>query len=827
MEKRPKVLIVDDDKNFRISLKEVLESKGFIPTLAANYKEATEILRNQEKSETFDIGLIDLQLPDSSGLELIPTVKDKSPNTELIVLTGHASLPSAIKAMNLGAFGYLEKPYNVDRLFLIVERALERQRLLRNLEESEAKYRRLFEDCNVALFLLDLDSLKISNINRAFTNLTHYNTEDLLKGITFEDFHFPEGIELLNSKLKELKTQGTVSYTTRLKKRYGNFFAEIHLTSVEQVVVSKAPRAVTALGGIVDVTKHRAAEEHLQGTKRYLEAIINSLPVGVIILDSEMTVIDCNQAALTLLSKKRDEVIVSQCFRKGNKTQCIVCSETCSLTNAFILNEPIETYHDYTPADGKGRTFHIRVIPINGANRQIHYLYVIQDITSLKTQEKELVRLNEDLLEERKHLLNLTRELEKANIELKSLSEAKSEFVSSVSHELRTPLTAILEGVSLLEDGSLGTLNSDQRQFLKIVKNNTKRLTELITNLLDLSKIEAGRMETLFQKTDLRKLTRELAENFQTLLQEKALKLNISVPRELSLVYCDERMVFRVFVNLLGNAVKFTPSGGTITISAEIRQPPTAYRQKSGTGGSGLADSEQFVRVSITDTGIGIPKAEQHKIFSRFCQIRREKLGLKELGPATKSKESRNQSPVSGFTGTGLGLALCKELIELQGGTIGFQSEENKGSKFYFDLPIYNEKKEIEKNYQQILKSGRGAAHLFKFEIRSRSMRDEIIESIIDIAVRLIKQKIQIESFITPIIEERELIVLTKAEETALEIHKRIKDVLKGATFIPEKEKEVAVKFKSTYLQALPNAVKEEIGFDKVYKILKEKLALE
>ena len=243
-----------------------------------------------------------------------------------------------------------------------------------------------------------------------------------------------------------------------------------------------------------------------------------------------------------------------------------------------------------------------------------------------------------------------THELALANERLKELDRMKSEFVSNVSHELRTPLTAIKGAVDLVLREVAGPLTEKQTHYLTRVRSNTQHLTSLINDVLDLSKIESGSSEVKPSKVCLGSLVHEVIETLRPVAAEKAITLDSVVTGRSILVWADPDKINQILMNLIGNAIKFTPASGTITISAA----------KNG---------KKSVQVSVSDNGPGVLPSEREKIFEKFYQIA-------EVG-GTKPK------------GTGLGLAICKALVELHGGKIWVESVMKNGSTFNFTLPAY------------------------------------------------------------------------------------------------------------------------------------------
>lgn len=279
-----------------------------------------------------------------------------------------------------------------------------------------------------------------------------------------------------------------------------------------------------------------------------------------------------------------------------------------------------------------------------------------------------------------------TRELSEANTaleashqKLRELDRLKSDFVSNVSHELRTPLTAIRMSVDNLLDGVVGEVAPSLQRYLAKVKNNTDRLVRLINDLLDLSRIEAGRIELHPTTVPIVDVMQDVVENLRPMAAEKALEMSVSPTPSPLLVFADRDKLQQVLINLAGNAVKFTPQGGAITLSARaVAAPEDPANARSGVPDPSPRDSLspprlgssaplQFVEVSVADTGEGIPPEELAAVFDKFHQVRRD---------------GRQKAH-----GTGLGLSIAKSLIELQGGRIRVESEVGRGSRFVFTLP--------------------------------------------------------------------------------------------------------------------------------------------
>lgn len=270
----------------------------------------------------------------------------------------------------------------------------------------------------------------------------------------------------------------------------------------------------------------------------------------------------------------------------------------------------------------------------------------------------ELLFRIQKVLEEKNRFVSLrdyATELERANQELRRIDQMKSEFVSVASHELRTPLSAIKNAVQLVLKRKAGDINETQAKFLSMAERNIDRLTNILNDLLNLSRIESGRIPLKFEELDLKGIVESTVSSFRPQAEGKSIRLAAGVPGDLPTVYGDREKIEQVLVNLIGNALKFTPEGGEIEIGAE--RVPAQDEEHGG-----------MVAVSVRDTGIGIPQEHLKSIFKKFYQV-----------------EGSLQRSVGG---TGLGLAITKGLVELHHGSIWAESHPGKGSTFTFTLPI-------------------------------------------------------------------------------------------------------------------------------------------
>lgn len=282
----------------------------------------------------------------------------------------------------------------------------------------------------------------------------------------------------------------------------------------------------------------------------------------------------------------------------------------------------------------------------------LFFIWIYQVYLKISEDKKKL----ETSVEERTILIE---QLERDKMELRELDKLKSAFLANVSHELRTPMNAIIGYTELLLDRVDGHINEDQEKSLKKVEVNAGHLLQLINAILDVSKIESGKIELEIREIDLKWLINSIVPTFNPMIAQKGLTLTIDMDKNLPPVYGDEGRIRQIMINLLSNAVKFTNKGG-ITIHAK----PSGHGIKPG-------ELPVFAEICVEDTGIGIRKDDLNKIFEKFVQI--------------------DFTLVRQYEGAGLGLSIVKGMVELHKGKIWVKSIYGEGSKFCFTLPLKKE----------------------------------------------------------------------------------------------------------------------------------------
>jgi signal transduction histidine kinase len=301
----------------------------------------------------------------------------------------------------------------------------------------------------------------------------------------------------------------------------------------------------------------------------------------------------------------------------------------------------------------EGQTMYLTMVDLPYRDRTgkiCGIIHLVQDVTEMGMVTRQLAQNRNELRLLRDQLARQNLELTAANAELRRLDEMKSAFVSVAAHELRTPLAPIKGYIEVLLDKDVGPINDEQREYLKVVQRSVERLLKTTNNLLDVTRIEAGRVELLLQPTDLPPLVEAVAAEYVSQFEAKAQRLALRVPPDLPPALCDETRAGQIIGNLLSNACKYTPREGVIALSL------------------GPAEEEGFLQVSVADDGVGIPTEDQPKLFDRFFRAR--------------------SAVLAGVGGAGLGLHITRSLVELHGGRIWFESALDGGSTFHVTFPI-------------------------------------------------------------------------------------------------------------------------------------------
>lgn len=390
-------------------------------------------------------------------------------------------------------------------------------------------------------------------------------------------------------------------------------------------------------------------EKQLQRKEHLLRLFVEHSPAAIAMFDHRMKYLVASRRFLTdynlgdqhIVGRSHYEVFpeIPERWREIHRRCLAGAVEKCE-EDSFLRS------------DGKTDWVRWEICPWYSTEGEIGGIILFSEvITERKTMEMHLKKHREhleELVQERTaELQEKTSELQAANERLREIDRLKSVFTASMSHELRTPLNSIIGFTGVMLMGLVGPLTDEQSKQLTIVKNSANHLLSLISDILDISKIESGKVEISVRAFDLGTLASEVVETLAPAAREKGLNLVTRIPEDM-VMRSDRRRVMQILMNLAGNAVKFTDEG-QVSIEAGL-----------------LGDGR--VAIQVTDTGIGIKKEQMGKLFSAFLQL--------------------DESLTKKYAGTGLGLYLSKKLAHLLGGDLEAQSEYGKGSRFTVVLPV-------------------------------------------------------------------------------------------------------------------------------------------
>ncbi|MGA1843824.1 MAG: ATP-binding protein [bacterium] len=577
------ILIIDDEIYQCETLKDLLEDEGYTVATATDGNTGLEFLDGNRCL----VAIIDIMLPDTSGLDILKIIKYKGIDCLPIMLTAFATLETSINALNEGAYAYIVKPYKVDEVKATVRNAIEKQRLAHENREL------------------------LQNLKKANKNLTRVTKE----------------LEELNRDLEDKVFERT---------------------------------------------------RELAEAKDKMAKIMSSIAEGIISLDKEFHITSYNRAAEQITGYQAEEVLGKFCWDVFKDADC----ENC-LKAVISLNRPVVNLEKIIHTKNRGPIAILASIDVlkDEEGNIIGGVKTFRDISMLKLMQEELKETNRELLSNQKALKKAywelekskeklsewaqeldrkvqlrTRELEEANeklrqanIRLTELDRLKSRFLATVSHEIKTPLTSIIGYTNLLTAQDNQRLAKKQIDSLNRIKRNSSILQDLIEQLLDLSKIESGKIEVHMETVHLNEVIDEVIYITEQIINQKGITVTTIVPDNLPCIRSDRSKVKQILLNLLTNAVKYTERKHA-EIVIRVNQEP------------------KRLVVSVQDQGIGIAPEDQKVIFDPFRQA--DSIIYRKYG------------------GTGLGLSIVKEFVKLHGGEIWVESESGKGSTFSFSLPL-------------------------------------------------------------------------------------------------------------------------------------------
>lgn len=639
-----RVLVVDDrEESIDFVVNYVLKPKGYRVIKARDGQEGLQKALEQNP----DLIILDVQMPKMDGMEVLRALRAEGRDTPVILMTFHGSEELVVQAFRLGVKDYVIKPFQAEEMLSAIERALtearlreERDRLMARLVQANKQLEQRLKELNTLYAvgrsvsgLLDLDKL-LSRAVEAAVYITGAEEGSLL---------------LIDEDTGELYMRAAQGFDEKYAR---GFRLKVEDSIAGEVINSGQP--------LVLGDTHKIKTAYLVKALLYVPLKVGDEVIGVLGVDNRVSDRAFTSHDLFMLSALADYMAIA--IENARLFSAMRAEQDKMEAILFGTEGPI------IAVDMQGR-----ILLINTAARQAFSTGPL----ALEGKSLSEVIKNEELLNlfERSAAGRRSQRVEinlpdgrtlNANLTvipgvgrvavmqdityLKELDRMKSEFVSIVSHDLRSPLTTIKGFAELLE--MAGELNEQQRYFVDKIGKGVTEITALISDLLDIGRIEAG-MDMDMGVCRLEEITTEVADTLRSEAEAKNQALTLELAAPLSPVWGNRLRLGQVVSNLLGNAIKYTPEGGRITVRA--------------------FEEDGQVVVSVQDTGIGIPPEEQPRIFEKFYRV--------------KSKETE------GISGTGLGLSIVKSVLEKHRGRIWLESRPGVGSTFTFILPTHKEQK--------------------------------------------------------------------------------------------------------------------------------------
>lgn len=492
----------------------------------------------------------------------------------------------------------------------------EQKKTLEALKASQERYRTLIETMNEGVILVDNDD-KIQFINRRGCDLYGFEPEELIGKIGYEILEDKEYQEIIKHKNKLRLTSVSDSYEVVGKKKNGE---KIWININGAPVKDNEGNVIGSVGILTDITERKHAEEELKKLSRAVE----QSPASIVITDTNGNIEYVNPKFVVLTGYLPEEVIGSnpKVLKSGETPE----SEYKNLWDTILSGKDWMGEFHNKKKNGELYWESALVSPIKNSDGKItHFVAIKEDITEKKLKEIELINAKEKA-EESERL--------------------KSSFLANMSHELRTPMVGILGFAELMSDMAD---NKELKDFAENIIKSGKRLLETLNLILDLSRLEAGKLEIKTSEVDVVQLSKEVYGNYIPEIEKKNLKIKFSASEEQIICKVDERMLWESINNLINNAIKYTKTG-------EIKIDISSDKNK------------KKVYIKVSDTGIGIPKESLETVFEEFRQV--------------------SEGYSRGFEGTGLGLTITKNFVLKNGGKIYVESEIGIGSVFTIELPV-------------------------------------------------------------------------------------------------------------------------------------------
>jgi len=566
------------------------------------------------------------------------------------------------KIMLLNARQIYRKDVSARMILLVIEDITERKEIEAGLEKTRKELavikiaadkvseyaESVINTVREPLIVLDQD-LRVVTVSRSFYEFFKVKPEETVGQLIYDLGNKQWDIPKLRELLETILPEKTSFDNYEVKHDFATIGRRVMLLNARQIERGMGKERIILLA-IEDITERKEIEAGLEKTRKELaitkktadeasefaESVINTVSESLISLDQDLRVVTVSRSFYDLFKVKPEETVGQLIYDLGNKQWDIPklreLLETILPEKTAFDNYEVE--HDFAAIGRRVMLLNARQIEQAMGKERI-ILLAIEDITERKEIEAGLGKAHEELKE--------------LTTELKRVAQVKSEFLANMSHELRTPLNSINGFSEVLYDETFGPLNEKQRQYVNNVLTSGKHLLLLINQILDMAKVEAGKMKLDLSSLPMKSLLNEISLLVEDMVGKKKIKMLLEIAEDLPNIEADDLKVKEILYNLLSNAVKFTPEGGKIGMRVK------------------KADSE--IEIVVWDTGVGIAPENMGKIFEGFFRV---------------------DTPYSRVTeGTGLGLPLSRKLVELHGGKLSVESKGlNKGTSVRFTLPI-------------------------------------------------------------------------------------------------------------------------------------------
>jgi PAS domain S-box-containing protein len=585
----------------------------------------------------FDLILSDYMVPGYPGLDALAYCRENFPRVPFLFVSGAIGDEVAVESLKAGAIDYVLKD-RLARLVPSIRRALQeaqeqarRRQIEEELRNSEEQCRDLLENATDLIQSVAPDG-SFLYVNPAWRQAFEYSESEIAELKVFDVLH-PEYYEQWRDRFDEAKPNETSQWEAIFLSKYGR-----HLYVEGNTSARHSGGRITAIRAIFrDITEKKLALLALKKSIRQYESLVNSVE-GIV------WQADLPSLRFTFVSKQAERLLgypIKSWLETPGFWQSRIHPEdrerAISLCRQVSVENGFQNF-EYRMMTASGGTIWLR--DIVSARLEENAAPQIQGIMVNITPRKLAEAARRDI----------QAKLERTNQVLSQRNQEIQNFYHTLSHELKTPLTSAREFISIVIDGLAGPANETQLEYLGIAKQSCDQLRACVNDMLDATRLETSKLNLDLQPISMSDLVRQVVASMARMAEEKELKLAYEVQADLPEIALDGHRMTQVLTNLISNAIKHTPAKGSIVVRA-----------------GDAPGRPELLQVSVADTGRGIPEEEIERIFDRLYQVK--------AGDATTEQ------------GVGLGLYLCRELVQLHGGNIWVKSKPGEGSTFFFVLP--------------------------------------------------------------------------------------------------------------------------------------------